>query len=105
MGDRHRSETLRHQLRSLRSWILAILSALFWLSSTPTARGSVTGSISGTVVDASGAVVPGANVSTLCIETGVKESTSTNAQGAYTFPVVAKNSIGHKERTIHKSVE
>ncbi len=46
------------------------------------------GSISGTVKDPTGAVVVGASVSAVNLETSVRETTSTNAQGAYIFPVL-----------------
>jgi len=50
------------------------------------ARASITGSISGTVTDPTGAVVPGASVVAINTQTGVQNSTETNAQGFYSFP-------------------
>lgn len=44
------------------------------------------GTLNGTVVDSTGAVVPGATVSVKNIETGVEQKTTTTAAGAYTFP-------------------
>lgn len=44
------------------------------------------GTLNGTVVDSTGAVVPGAAVSVKNIATGVEEKTTTTAAGAYTFP-------------------
>lgn len=87
----------RHIFRHLASWIWVILPALVWLTTVPGARAGVTGSISGTVADASGAVVPGANVTVLNTETGIKETTETNAQGYYTFPVLP---TGHYTVTV-----
>src|SRR5262245_14824934 len=50
------------------------------------AQGPTSGSINGTVVDASGAVLPGVTVSaTSPIQMGVQTSV-TNAQGIYRFP-------------------
>jgi hypothetical protein len=59
--------------------------------------GSVTGSISGTVSDASGAVIPGVSVATLNTGTGVKESTKTNAQGFHSLPALP---VGHYNLSI-----
>jgi Carboxypeptidase regulatory-like domain len=56
------------------------------------AFGGVTGSISGTIRDKTGAVIPGATVVALNVETGVKSSTETNADGYYSFPALA---VGH----------
>jgi len=78
----------RHLFRYLLTWIWVILPALVCLTAVSTARAGVTGSISGTVADASGAVVPGASVTALNTETGIKETTETNAQGYYIFPVL-----------------
>ncbi len=50
--------------------------------------GSVTASISGTVRDTSGAVIPGASVVVVNAETGVKNSTQTDARGFYSFPAL-----------------
>src|SRR5690348_6388842 len=43
------------------------------------------GTVIGRVVDASGAVVPKANVIATNVETGVKQTTATNSDGAYEF--------------------
>ncbi len=56
--------------------------------------GSVTGSISGTVTDSSGAVIPGAAVMATNTETSVQNSTVTNAEGFYSFPALPP---GHYE--------
>lgn len=53
---------------------------------------AVTGSISGTVTDTTGAVISGASVVATNTETGVKSTTETNAQGFYSFPNL---SVGH----------
>ena len=47
-----------------------------------------TGAIQGTVRDASGAVVPGANVTLLNVDMGVSFQTKTNEVGSYQFPSV-----------------
>lgn len=62
---------------------LLVLSFLFLAAAV---LAGVTGSISGTVTDASGRVVVGASVVALNVETGVKSSTETNPEGFYSFP-------------------
>jgi len=46
------------------------------------------GSISGTVTDMSGGVVPGAAVTIRSTTTGVQQATKTNSDGFYAFPVI-----------------
>lgn len=48
----------------------------------------VSGSISGTVTDPTGRVIPGATVVALNVDTGFKNSTETNSEGFYSFPVL-----------------
>jgi hypothetical protein len=52
------------------------------------AQGGVTSSLSGTVTDASGAVVPGANVVVKRADTGVSAEGLTNAEGQFTIPAL-----------------
>jgi len=55
------------------------------------ARGSAqtgAGNIQGTVSDASGAVVPGATVTLVQTQTGLKYNATTNGAGFYVFPSV-----------------
>src|SRR2546425_12793305 len=49
---------------------------------------SITGTVLGTVTDASGAVVSGAKVAAKNVATGVALSTSSNSEGNYTIPNV-----------------
>src|SRR5438309_6586768 len=58
---------------------------------------SVTGSISGTVRDPSGAVIPSATVTALNTGTGISQSVETDAVGFYAFPVLP---VGVYEITI-----
>jgi len=61
--------------------VLVLLSAgLGW--------GSVTASISGTVSDPTGAVIPGATVTAHNTETGIDVTTQTNSAGFYSFPAL-----------------
>ncbi|MGB8536930.1 MAG: carboxypeptidase regulatory-like domain-containing protein [Acidobacteriaceae bacterium] len=52
----------------------------------------ITGSISGTVKDTTGSVLPGAAVRARNVDTGVATTTSTNRDGSYSFPDLP---IGH----------
>jgi hypothetical protein len=61
---------------------------LVLLLGTGLAWGSVTASISGTVMDASGAVIPRASVVAVNTQTGIQTSTQTNADGFYSFPAL-----------------
>jgi hypothetical protein len=54
--------------------------------------GAVGGSISGTVNDPSGAVVPKASVTATNTDTGVRQVVTTNDKGAYSFPSLP---VGH----------
>src|SRR5690242_15723035 len=56
--------------------------------------GAVTGRISGTVKDPTGAVVPSAEVTALETQTGIRNATRTDAQGFYSFPSLP---VGHYE--------
>ncbi|MFY9853635.1 MAG: carboxypeptidase-like regulatory domain-containing protein, partial [Terracidiphilus sp.] len=61
----------------------------FLLLLTAVAWAAVAGSISGTVRDASGSVVPNAVVTARELDTGITHETHTDARGNYTFPVLA----------------
>ncbi len=65
----------------------ATLTALALLVSIPTLlHGQATGLIHGTVQDVSGAVVPAAEVRSVNELTGIEQTTSTDAQGRFSFP-------------------
>jgi hypothetical protein len=55
---------------------------------------AVTGRISGTVKDPTGALVPSAEVTALETQTGIRTATKTDAQGFYSFPSLP---VGHYE--------
>src|ERR1700694_1287097 len=65
------------------SWVIVALCFLL-----NTARADVAGRISGMGRDPSGAVVAGATVNLNNLGTGTKQTTTTNDQGQYSFPVV-----------------
>ena len=60
--------------------VLTLLASPVW------GQGASTSTISGTVVDASGAVLPGATISAKHLATGVVTAGATNSQGAFTLP-------------------
>jgi len=66
-----------------RALVRSTLTLLLLLSVTAYVRADVTGRISGTVKDASGAVVAGAKVTAANVQTGVKQTVVTGADGAY----------------------
>src|SRR5258707_953873 len=64
-------------------WLL--LLSLIFSTAFVLAQGIVTGSISGTVVDPTGAVISGANVSAQNIDTNQALNAETNQAGYFTF--------------------
>jgi hypothetical protein len=73
--------------------LLLTSAVLVWLFSQ-LAWGAVTGRISGTVKDPTGAVVPGAQIVVLETQTGIKTESRTDTAGFYSFPSLA---VGHYE--------
>ena len=67
----------------LRVWVCGMLALLVW-PSMAMAQSSATGSLTGTVADPSGAVLPGVTVLALNPETGVSQSTVTGSSGEWT---------------------
>jgi hypothetical protein len=59
---------------------------LAWASSAFAQGAATTSTISGVVVDSAGGVVPGAEVTIKHLATGVTQSGTSNAEGAYSFP-------------------
>ncbi len=78
--------------------LMPLALALFILAATPT-WADVYGRVAGVVKDPSGAFVPDAAVTLLDVDKGVKQETTTDAQGAYSFPAVP---VGHYDLAIHK---
>ena len=69
-----------------RKWmVLTFVAGLFAATGTAWAQGNV-GTLNGTVLDASGAVIPGATVTATDAATGVENRTTTTSAGAYTLP-------------------
>src|SRR5215469_9077963 len=84
-----------HQVSGMLFFLLT--ATLTCLLTAQLAWSSVTGSISGTVKDTSGGVVPSAAVTALNTGTGVSQSVQTDALGFYVFPVLP---VGAYEITI-----
>jgi hypothetical protein len=69
-----------------RKAVLQLSLAAVVLAGAIPARAGITGSVSGTVVDPTGAVVAGIRVTVRSGSTGVESSTVTDAKGFYRFP-------------------
>src|SRR3984885_8828712 len=66
----------------------AIIVGLLTFSAGPFAYGQATGSISGTITDATGSAVPGAKVTVTAPATGASRATTTNESGEYIVPLL-----------------
>ena len=62
--------------------VVVILACLFLLAA-PSAAQTTTSTIEGTVTDASGAVIPGAEVTVRGVSVAAERSATTDAKGAY----------------------
>jgi hypothetical protein len=67
---------------------LIALVTLVAATSSPLGAQTIRGALTGTVTDSTGALVPGATVTVTNTATGIADSTVSNAQGTYTFPLV-----------------
>jgi hypothetical protein len=63
--------------------LYSLLALLFVIAATSLQAQTITGSVTGTVTDPTGAVVPNAKVTAVNTQTGVSTSTQSNAQGIY----------------------
>src|SRR5262245_13662231 len=68
------------------SWIVTALLGSLLIATAVFAQEGINGTLSGTVSDASGALIPGVEVTTKNIATGVTSTTITNETGTYRFP-------------------
>jgi hypothetical protein len=75
---------------NLRSKIIALVTLAIIAFATPLlmAQSLVSGDISGTVTDPTGAVVPGATVVIKSVDTGTTQTATTNASGVYRFSLL-----------------
>ena len=69
-----------------------LLGALLFLASGRLSYGQTTAQLTGSVQDASGAVIPGAQVTLTDEATGVARSVQSNGQGFYAFPALVPDS-------------
>ena len=67
-------------------WILPLVAVALFLFSGPLANAQTTAQLTGTVQDASGAVIPNAKVTLTDLATGISRAIETNRQGLYAFP-------------------
>ena len=75
---------------SLKHYVLVLVGCLLLPLATPSLLAQVDRAVlEGTVSDPSGAIIPGASVMSLAVETGIKEEQHTNSKGYYRFPGLA----------------
>src|SRR4051794_6608145 len=72
--------------RVYRVAFVCLLAVLAMGTSRGYGQGATTSTLSGTVVDASGAVLPGANVVVKHTATALTQSAVTNGEGAFSIP-------------------
>jgi Carboxypeptidase regulatory-like domain len=58
----------------------------YWMGTIPVIAQTTSGSISGTVTDASGAGIPGAQVTAINTQTGAQRASVTDGDGRYQLP-------------------
>jgi Carboxypeptidase regulatory-like domain len=80
----HQSCLLRRPIMT-RGWNLLSCFLLLLIGCTLSVAQTITGSITGTVIDAGGAVVTGATVTASNVATGVSVPTQTNGTGVYSL--------------------
>src|ERR1700730_12050036 len=68
------------------SWVALAVLLFGILVSVPTGAQVAGGTVSGTIVDSSGGIIPGARISVKNVATGVTRTVSTNSDGFYTAP-------------------
>ncbi len=85
-------------VQNLHGWgrYLLLLTALIFVSSTAFAQ-LTTADILGTVADSTGAIIPGANVTVLNVDTHDKRTAQSNASGDYSFNLLQP---GHYSVTV-----
>lgn len=77
-------------------WLLVVLAVSLFIHTPALKAQSITQTIQGLVSDATGAVIPGATVSYMNLDTGVSQSVQSNETGNYTFALVP---VGNYEIT------
>src|SRR5437773_510386 len=82
-NQRERMDRTQHFLE--RVWRNALMGSLIFVLSCVVASAQTTASVSGSVKDPSGAVLPGVEVTMTQTDTGLKRSAVTNETGSYTL--------------------
>jgi hypothetical protein len=77
-----------------RKSILGLIAAAAVLFTALSAKASMTGSISGTVTDPSGAVLVGVKVTVTSVSTGIESSAFSDAKGFYRFTALSVDTYG-----------
>jgi hypothetical protein len=67
----------------IRMWVGSLIAVLLCVATG--AAQTVTGAVTGTVTDPSGAVIPGATVVAIHMATGVQTAAKTNSGGVYSI--------------------
>src|SRR5207245_7418634 len=89
------------EARSTRWMRLAMVLALAGgVVATPTLAQTIRGTMTGTVTDSTGAVVPGITVTVTHTATGISSSAVTDRQGGYTIPLLPS---GTYQATVEQS--
>jgi Carboxypeptidase regulatory-like domain len=99
MAGSGRSCSLRFSSFTLKRFALCLYFSIFMFAATKS-WGGASGSVSGTVKDVSGAVIPNAAVDATNVETGVQERVATNGHGFYSFTEL---SVGRYNIAIEKT--
>src|SRR5438034_2403206 len=66
--------------------VLGLSISLALVASSPAFAQRTTGAISGTVMDSTNAVLPGATVTAVCTDTNLTRSAVTDTQGGFSIP-------------------
>ncbi|HWC19578.1 MAG TPA: carboxypeptidase-like regulatory domain-containing protein, partial [Terriglobales bacterium] len=66
--------------------VLILIACMSLVSAAPLYGQAVNGTLLGTLIDSSGAVVPSAQVTIIEIGTGINHTTESNGSGNYVFP-------------------
>ena len=89
--DGIRSDDSRQTFQEAALTPLAFLLLIMLIAALTahSAWGQTSGRITGTVKDATGAVIPGSTVTAMNVSTGVRQSVLTNQAGVYAFPLLS----------------
>src|SRR6266404_4994500 len=88
------------------SWFLAGATLILLLASPGTAQ-TVTGTLEGTITDANGAVIPGAEIVLHNLDTGQERTLKTNGEGFYlaSFMPLGRYSVSASQKSFAKLVK